>query len=63
VFTTFVHTLFITRGHFAFLPDLEIALVNGLCLVVGVVTKGYTSDATDDALQANIVNAGYSFRT
>ena len=25
----------------------------------GVMTKGYTSDATDDAVQANIVAAGY----
>jgi hypothetical protein len=25
----------------------------------GVITKGYTSDAADDAVQANIVAAGY----
>jgi hypothetical protein len=25
----------------------------------GVITKGYTTDAADDAVQANIVAAGY----
>ena len=26
----------------------------------GVITRGYTTDAADDAVQANIVAAGYS---
>lgn len=25
----------------------------------GIITQGYTSDATDAAIQANIVSAGY----
>ena len=29
----------------------------------GCITKGYSSDAADDAVQANIVAVGYGFAT